>query len=464
MNVLKTARVVVVDDDQNEASTLVLALARLGIGAWHFNGDEDQLPIRPLEGVRLVFLDLRLASNGPSMELKQVLPHTLAVLERIVGESKGAVGIVYWTKNEEDIEEFEKRLGEDLPKFKASFIQRIEDKLDFVERATTAEGLTALSDHLKKLHPPSGARLLLEWEQAVHDAASATTNLLAAVSNGGGNEALQKVLGALVSCTGASEGIDASRAVSKLFEALNPIQFDQLEQLSVQRKSSGDHADALLQEVSSGGTLLDGVMETINSILLTARCSDGDPDFQPGAVFVRNRTLGIRCPHHHCDLRNDALCQEMLKLEDDTEIKALRKQARENTQEGPKLEIDISNRKEVLAKSCRAVLVEVTPACDFSNKRSTTRFVGGLLIPEEFVKLIKKPAQFIKEIELMTIPELGGNWKLAINSRYVFGVTFPLERLQSRPLFRLRSPVVVDVLAWLAGQSSRPGYMSLRKN
>ena len=464
MNVLKTARAVVIDDDHAEASALVLALARLGIGTWHFNGDEDALPLRPLDGVRLVFLDLRLGSTGPSMELKQVLPHTLAVLERIVGESKGAIGIVYWTKNTEDIEEFERQLENRLPKFKPLFIQQIEDKLDFVERAATTEGLTALAEHLQNLQPPSGAQLLLEWEQAVHDAASATTNLLAAVSNGGGNEALQKVLGALAGCTGASEGIDASRAVSKLFEALNPIQFDQLEQLSVQRKSTGEHAEALLQEVSNGGALLEGVMETINSILLTARCSSGDPDFQPGALYIRSRSLGNKCPHHHCDLRTSSLCQEMLVVEQDKDTKDLKNKLKENTENKSALETQISNRKAEIFKSCKPVLIEVTPACDFSNKRSTARFVGGLLVPEEHAKLIKKPAQFIKDIELMSIPELGGNWKLAINSKYVFGVTFPLERLQSQPLFRLRNPVVVDVLAWLAGQSARPGYMSLRKS
>ena len=60
MNILKTARVVVVDDVESEATPLLLALAKIGIGAWYFTGDVDKLPKSHLDGIRVVFLDLRL--------------------------------------------------------------------------------------------------------------------------------------------------------------------------------------------------------------------------------------------------------------------------------------------------------------------------------------------------------------------------------------------------------------------
>ncbi|HQL74850.1 MAG TPA: hypothetical protein PLD58_16845, partial [Phycisphaerae bacterium] len=79
MKALQSPTVVVIDDDHEEALPLLRVMSSIGVGACYFTGDKDQLPEKPLEGIRLVLLDLRLFETVPG-EPRHYIASTLAVL------------------------------------------------------------------------------------------------------------------------------------------------------------------------------------------------------------------------------------------------------------------------------------------------------------------------------------------------------------------------------------------------
>jgi hypothetical protein len=477
MSILRTARVALVEDDDKEAMPLLLALAKMGIGAWHFNGDIEKLPLSPLTGVRIVFLDLRLGSTGPSAEGRNTYAQTVAVLEKLVGDSKGSVGIVYWTKNEEEIEDFEARLKEELPGFTPTFVHRIESKQKLLAFTLNDNDTGPILAKLNEVMQQRAAHhLLLEWEQCVHDAASVTTNLLAEVADGeegDSHECLLQVLSALSYSAGATANgkVDGAIAVTKLFEALNPIHFDHLEQLAFRREANDAHSRALHEELEKNKDdfkkrkgLSKDTKARINGAFLTARIGAEDPPFQPGAVYLPNVSIGNRCPHFHVNIDLSRIAEEILQLTKDQHFN--REFQRNNDSKLKSNDRDSAmdsarKRAAEIFGDCHKFLIEISPACDFAqSKRKTARFVGGLLVPEKHIDLIKV-SQSLKPVEPVYLSQLEGTWQPIISSLYIFGLSAFEKRVDSLPTFRLRNPVVVDILAWLSSQSARPGYMSL---
>ena len=86
------------------------------------------------------------------------------------------------------------------------------------------------------------------------------------------------------------------------------------------------------------------------------------------------------------------------------------------------------------------------------------RFIGGLLVPEESANLIDK-AGFIRRVEAVNLPGMDGVWHLVFSGRFVY--TLPEDLMRSKPLCRLRTPILVDLMSWCASYASRPGYLSL---
>ena len=84
MDGLRTARVLVLDDEIKEARPFMEALAKRGIGSTYFSGDVDTLPCpdRKLTGIRLAALDLDLAVGGPAPGVISTLLRTVNQIVR----------------------------------------------------------------------------------------------------------------------------------------------------------------------------------------------------------------------------------------------------------------------------------------------------------------------------------------------------------------------------------------------
>ena len=171
---MNSSRIVVIDEDQSEALTLLSTLGKLGMGAIYIPGDKpEDIPDKPIEGIRLVFLDLKLIPAG---EPKDFVPHAGNVMCESVCFEKHATGIVCWTKDPNDVElvsqELEKRSV--LP----SFLTHIDDKLQICGEGDVVK----LAGEISKIstHSDSGA-LLHQFEDTVHLAATRATDSIASI-------------------------------------------------------------------------------------------------------------------------------------------------------------------------------------------------------------------------------------------------------------------------------------------
>ena len=63
----RNAEIVIIDDTPDEVASLLKLLNRNGIGYCYYTGiDLEELPETPIEGIRILFLDFVLGTDGQS--------------------------------------------------------------------------------------------------------------------------------------------------------------------------------------------------------------------------------------------------------------------------------------------------------------------------------------------------------------------------------------------------------------
>ena len=457
MHALRSARTVIIDDEFEAALPLIHVLGSQGIGVSYFNGEKEHLPPHPLDGIRVVFLDLRLFEAIPS-ESRHYIAATLPILKRIVAPSRGGTGIVCWTMHPEDITELEKQLPKVMPKFTPAFILRLDDKpalvADHVQlNRAVDEKMTTLPAH----------QIMWDWEQIVHDAATDTTNMILDLSEPEKKDVLC-VLQALSNAAGGKTATDEVSCLRNLYEALNPLHFDRMEQGSRMVKATKLHAKSLCPK--SKPSLSSAQKAKLNRAMLSADVLGGTRPI-PGNVYVASSNMGVKCPVTRCDLK-PSMVEEWTGdpsswpcWTKDDEYKKLKKA--KNTE--PEKDGLLKARREAILDECLSALVELTPGCDYAQgKQRIARFVAGLLLPAKYTKIFPiRPEHkiYLKDIPELFIESLNGDWQLILNARYLFTIPNPSRRVCSQPLLRLRSHVLVDIQAWFAAHAARPGYLSV---
>lgn len=162
-------RVIIIDDKLDEAGPLLEALSRRGIAARYFSGRASGLPEHPMNGVRLVFLDMMLEGMDFTTDSEDIVNQLRAVLGRLIDEKNGPYVVLGWTQN---------------PKHLAVFKERISPKpvlcLDMEKASCITDGKCDISTIEKKLEanlPRIGSdRILFDWENLVNDSGFSVVN------------------------------------------------------------------------------------------------------------------------------------------------------------------------------------------------------------------------------------------------------------------------------------------------
>jgi len=161
----KSGRVVIVDDQYDQAIPLMEALGSKGAPYLYFNGKVKTLPKKPVEGVRFVFLDIELDGMA-GQDDKSKASGLVAVLKKIIGESNGPYVIIFWTThhNVRDL------VLENCATKKISPVISIDlDKADCMVGDSIAKITSALDLKLKDI---GAFQLYTEWENLIHTSAS----------------------------------------------------------------------------------------------------------------------------------------------------------------------------------------------------------------------------------------------------------------------------------------------------
>lgn len=442
MSFLPQAQVCVIDDEVEEYKHLLGALSSEGIGWVHVAGDKvESLPPKPLEGLRIVFLDMHLGTDA-SKSQREVTAHTANVFTHVVSASSGPLAVIVWTKRADYIESFRQSLFEARPEFRGRlFFVRWEKPVP-ASKIVAAELKAALHQEMSNLGPLA---LLWGWDKLVHRAASDVIFELSRLSAMQADlqtadteseerdkllKSLNSVLARLIHAETGKSGVPADAPVA-LQRTLEPLLADRVDHISPKPEldtAQQIFSDNLVQAEAPASVLIE-----INSMLLVGTAGNADTAFRPGTLYkvsdieAFKTATGIGV----IDLVRE-ICQKTI-ADDDT-------------------------KRTAFIADCHVVLFEVSPACDFAQgKRPLARLVAGLLMPSSRVKEIKKPRDdgysalrvVPAEIRVDAIAA-DKSWNPVFTSALVLSWPEKNPAPFLTPVGRFKEPLLLDFRNWLA--------------
>jgi hypothetical protein len=433
VNGLSGARVIIVDDDEDDALPVLKAFARKGIPAAFFDGTIGELPPKSgaLSGVRLAVLDMDLVGGGASEKAKAAALVTR--LERILRPDNGPYIALLWTNQPELREQFEKYTyaNENLPNpILTVLLTKAECK--------TTKGKFRLSVVAQKLEEALTQavplQVLQSWEERCFGAATAVTNALAKLAEPDvatldeWRDQWQSQLLTLMHAMAKAEmgaNLNADCCTEGLYSLLNPLHADRMESHDVTVGSAeilAAPAGTTVRQRAEVNTMLHLAFENLQR-------------FSPGNIYVFPR-------------------------------KTMPEWIASNIQ----LAADLSNsgRLKEVRKSGRRILIESSAVCDHAQGNLRMhRLVTGLLIPADKHKSMKKKAPFVFELgpfhlkAPLSVKEGDYNFYFSARHEVTRGIA---ELNELKAVARLRTQALSDLQAWYSRQSARPGMVMLAEN
>jgi hypothetical protein len=318
-----------------------------------------------------------------------------------------------------------------------------------------------LERNLKDLFPFD---LLLSWEQAVHDATTATSHTLSEhaikLCDGRLSEAwcgsLSSVFNALIKAAIGQQPLSEMAAASSLYAILNALHMDLLEQTGLTICPISSDGKANLE----GNNLLldDEGRSRLNSMLFTSNVGLTNDNVQPGSIYLLEEWEHAIVPLFSDD--RDRFLNSIFNANDLDDIKAMKARKKEGEAITNK-DIDklCSDLRRAYSDSSKQVMLEITPPCDFSqNKQGANRFIMGVVINYRYLPAIIK-ADFLKKIGPFQIEGMNEPIVLVLSARHPAATK--VNALNITPITRLRHQLLTDIQSWSASQSARVGYLSL---
>lgn len=445
---LAPAAVCVIDDDKTEYRAILDALFHLGVASVHIRGkSEDHLPVEPLKGLRVIFVDLHLSGHVG----KAAAAHTAHIFTRVVAPETTPALVVIWSKHADDkeglpdddeptVEElFKQYLLEAVPEYKTRLIFTRMAK----HRTPPEEWVSGLTNQIQEICGQyEGFDILWSWEALVRDAGIEVSKELtriasqeAADSIESRNSALKLLLKSLAHEQGGPSCVPAT-AQRHLATVLAQTLADNLE-----------HCNAV-DDLSRHGTWLcerdntpsPSMRSEINALLLTAAPANLPAVFVPGTVF---RLTNSQYFHQLFGVSVDELTKRAYQ--------------------GP------PTKFEDWKKSCvpQPIIIEISPACDVQQKeRRNALLIGGLILPAK-----ADPKKIESRDSFLQLPIFSLRWPcsrfpkqdafLVFCCRYKATLPCDEEPRWLIPWFRLRELPTASIRNWHSSHAARVGYVSL---
>jgi len=439
VNGLRGARVVVVDDEPEEALPILKALSKIGVSAVYFDGGKKELPRRAdrLTGVRLAILDMDIVGGGTDDKSKASA--LVKYLTGILSPGNGPYAVLAWTKHAELIEHFEKYLFEQSEHPNPIFVAKL-------EKAECKKGkrfdLSLVAQKLKtSLQAASPLLFLQGWEGQAFEAATRVTNELSSIT--GADSATLSVwreqwksevvrLMHTLAQAQAGQHLDQDSCFRHLYDSLNPLHADALERgtmaLSLQLRA---HADEIVNATPECGP---DRKARLNALLHLSFENLGS--LATGNIYVLS--------HKNAHSRFPGI-GELLK-----------------DFVGPPNDDAAAKRLKEMAQVVTAIAIEISAVCDYAQGNvRVPRFLSGLFIPVEYCKKLKARTGFLWRFGPLFLdhsPVSSGRYELCFSARHL--VTLEDTPAQKLKVFaRLRPQALTDLQAMFAQHASRPGIM-----
>jgi hypothetical protein len=419
MNIPRNGRVVVIDDVPAEGLPLVRVLSKNKIPAAYFTGlNKDELPDKPMSGVRIIFLDIILGTDGQNDKTK--VSTAISVLKHVVAQKeKSPYLLIAWTKHEELVAGIKDGLKDNPPVFILNL------RKNQCKYQDGSYNLKKIEQKLKSgLRNVGAFHLFALWENIVHQSAGKIVDDFSSFYplDANWNKNMFRVFRALAEAYAGKRLLpgDINEISRNSLLTFNMAFLDNLESGIGSFQSFGKIAGKRPR-----GTPDADVISKINSRLLVTYSGDDD-SIKPGNIY-EGRINRRRCASVQ-DLYNGELSQ-------------------------------FPQQRNLIA-AVKNIYLEVSPVCDYTqNKLRAYRFLPGLLWPVEYSKQIKKTADYLYVSPLVNIKN--NKYKLVFDIRCLTTLPVNTPRHNKKILARVRHELLVDIQSYIARHVSRPGVTSV---
>ncbi len=417
MNIPQDGRIIVIDDAEKEALPLLKALSKNGCAATYYTEKVEDMPLSPMSGSRLVFLDIVLGTDG--QETKQKISTAVRVLEKILDKKNGPFILVTWTKHEELITPLSAALKSAGYQFLLVDLEKSECKKN------DDYDVELISKKIKeKLVGRDALHLFIIWQNLVHHSAGKVVNDFSQFyphDDGNWNQNMAAVFLQLARGYAGNQ-LDKTKTDDIIRNSLFSFNGAFEDALNAEIRKNVYAQELVLPFNTAKESLDEKTTGKINSKLMITK--------ETGAVNIPGST------YENLDVSNTELS-------------------------------DVYNgdfgryeKKTQLESEAKKIYLEVTPICDFAQKKQkVARLLPGIMWPHEFSDKIKGNAWYLYKSSLIMYGDK--LYCLVFDFRYLTSV--PLEKLEGKtPIFIIKQEFMTEIQAELSSHANRPGPVSVR--
>lgn len=363
-------KIIIVDNEEKELNALASIIWKEGIACKAFRYDEFYDP--PLKGVRVAFFDVNLTSSiAPHLEIydykknstiRDIFYQLATALQLYIAKDNGPYALIFWTNNQSLINNFKVYMddrGSDYSIPHPIYIGCI-DKINFLSQNSSEDGL--LYKSICKSIQDSPINLLFDLENKANQAITNTINDIYSITLDDNcswqqqNNNLKQTFIEIAKSTVGSEHVN-ERLSEGIIAGLNPMINFHMEQLTISHENMND-----LLQVSKGG--------------LNSNSFNPEKKYELNTIFHINKNV-TKCERGAVYACNPDLKEIYIgKEEYDNWVKQL-----VNFKKTPK-EKDAIKMNDIISNS-QLIAVEVSPACDYSQKKDRLlKFILGIKTKE----------------------------------------------------------------------------------
>jgi hypothetical protein len=464
----KTGRVIIIDDKVHHATPLISALSRNNIPSSYFNARTESFPINLIDDARLMFLDINLTEGNLNWDTEKA-----ALIQNVIStiEPDQPYVLFIWSVNETSqfadvVTLFENELKRYKPLVtpialgKSQLFKLVDPETDQWDLELGYEGtIKFISEKIAvALNSIDGFEPLVIWENLVAKATAQVTNEIVSLASKKDdlNTELKKIYFKLAEAMyGRQLGSETNIIANKALNIFHSLLVDKLEY-----NSGHDVEFKVIKDIKAPDRFEEKDKAKFNSKLLLSF-----PDMVgvfPGNAYAAAQEEIEKAPFNA--LLADSILVPLVAKEfflsqggdPSSTIEDIMKFKKEKNKDYDKFEKGV---REAIKSSSGFVRIEVSPLCDYAQKKwKLSRVCPAILWSEDFKKYIGRSDNLYESPILLRGTQC---FRIVLDFRYMTSVT--LESFSNvKPIFRLKHSFLTDIQSGLARHVNRPGITSLK--
>lgn len=415
----ENGKMIIIDDDESEGKPLLNTLKKEGFLATLFSNIHEELPKKTLSGIRIVFLDLYLADSYQNQKtISSIIMNTLSKI--IDKNSNGPILIIAWTKHPDDVKYVELQLQKSGFQFLMKTLTKSSCKTQ-----SGRFSMRLIQKNLQKIIEENNVfEFFILWENLIHHSTS---------------------------------------KIVKEFSQLTPINTvwngEMLHIIAkLARSILGEHYDReKTQEV------LENAMYAMNSALT-------DTIQQETKLSCKTNKIKVKIPKHDFKRKlltksDGALNNQLLLKKTHMGMPMPGNIYKNFTKTKVSLKRMYNGNLDKVSKSpeyclLKHILLEVTPVCDFAEKKSiVNRVLPGIIWPHKFHKDIKSASHYIYKS-----PVLCDKNQNLFHFVFDFGAFTSVSEIDlktKKPIYTIQNELLADLQSKLSNHVSRLGTIAI---